>query len=88
MVQKRDLVLFQVGSIKYLEEIKIGRPRFKADVSLRIVKTQKSALADLAGSFTSASGKINRERKGRRHPFINELEVVSVSLTFVVVVLF
>lgn len=57
MIQKRNLVLFPVGSIKYLEEIKIGRPRFKADVSLRTMKTQKSALADLAGSFTSTSGK-------------------------------
>lgn len=64
MIQKRDLVLFQVGSIKYLKEIKIGRPRLKADVSLRTRKTQKWALADLAGSFTSTSGKINREQKG------------------------
>lgn len=63
MNQTRNLVLFQVGSVKYLEEIKIGRPRFKADVSLRTVKSQKSAWAALAGSFICTRGEINREQK-------------------------
>lgn len=31
MIQKRDPVSLRVGSIKYLEEIKISRPRFEAD---------------------------------------------------------
>lgn len=60
---KRDLVLFQVGSIQYLEEIKIGRPRFKADASLRTVKNQKSSWVDLAGSFSCTRGEMNREQR-------------------------
>lgn len=88
MIQKKEIwVLFQVGSIKYLEEIKTGRPRFKADISLRTTKTQKLALADLAGSFTSTSGKINREQKGGTLSSMN-LRFLSALLTFVVVVLF
>lgn len=63
MNQTRDLVLFQVGSVKYLEKIKIGRPWFKADVSLRTVKNQILAWAALAGSFTWGGGEINREQK-------------------------
>lgn len=45
MNQTRDMVLFQVGSIQYLEEIKIGRPRFKADALLRSVKKPKIGLS-------------------------------------------
>lgn len=40
MIQIRVLILFQLGSIKYLEETKTGRPQFKADVSLKTVKTK------------------------------------------------
>lgn len=57
------LVLFQVGSILCLEETKIGKPRFKADASLRTVKNQWSAWANLAGSFTCSGDEINREQK-------------------------